>query len=69
MEFEFSKEFLDRFKLALNDRDAAYIQNSLEGVRSADICEILTEIGIEYGKFVFDILSRTHLLYVLSFHI
>ncbi len=57
MEFEFSKEFLDRFKFALNDRDAVYIRNSLDGVRSADICEILTEIGIEYSKYVFDILS------------
>ena len=57
MEFEFSKEFLDRFKSALNDRDAVYIRDSLDGVRSADICEILTEIGIEYSKYVFDIIS------------
>ena len=57
MEFEFSKEFLDRFKFALNDRDALYIRNSLDGVRSADICEILTEIGLEYSKYVFDIIS------------
>ena len=57
MEFEFSKEFLERFKLALTDRDDVYIQDSLEGVRSADICEILTEIGIEEAKYVFDILS------------
>ena len=54
MEFEFSKEFLERFKLALTDRDDVYIQDSLEGVRSADICEILTEIAIEEGKYVFD---------------
>ena len=57
MEFEFSKEFLERFKLALTDRDDVYIQDSLEGVRSADICEILTEIAIEEGKYVFDMLS------------
>ena len=57
MEFEFSKEFLDHFKLALNDRDAVYIHNSLEGVRSADVCEILKEINIEDGKYVFDMLS------------
>ena len=57
MEFEFSKEFLERFKLALTDRDDIYIQDSLEGVRSADICEILTEIAIEEGKYVFDMLS------------
>ena len=57
MEFEFSKEFLERFKLALTDRDDVYIQESLGGVRSADICEILTEIGIEEAKYVFDILS------------
>jgi hypothetical protein len=31
MEFEFSKEFLERFKLALNDRDDVYIQDSLAG--------------------------------------
>ena len=30
MEFEFSKEFLDRFKLALIDREDVYIQNSLD---------------------------------------
>ena len=57
MEFEFSKEFLERFKLALTDRDDVYIQESLGGVRSADICEILTEIAIEEAKYVFDILS------------
>jgi magnesium transporter len=57
MGFEFSKEFLERFKLALSDRDAVYIHDSLEGVRSADICEILSEIGIEEGKYVFDMLS------------
>ena len=57
MEFEFSKEFLERFKLALNDRDDVYIQDSLAGVRSVDICEILTEIAIEEGKYVFDMLS------------
>ena len=57
MEFEFSKEFLERFKLALTDRDDVYIQDSLEGVRSADICEILTEIAIEESKYVFDMLS------------
>ena len=57
MEFEFSKEFLERFKLALTDRDDIYIQDSLKGVRSADICEILTEIAIEEGKYVFDMLS------------
>ena len=57
MEFEFSKEFLERFKLALTDRDDVYIQESLGGVRSADICEILTEIAIEESKYVFDMLS------------
>ena len=57
MEFEFSKEFLERFKLALNDRDDVYIQDSLAGVRSVDICEILTEIAIEESKYVFDMLS------------
>ena len=57
MEFEFSKEFLDRFKLALIDREDVYIQNSLDRVRSADICEILTELGIEHSKYVFDVLS------------
>lgn len=57
MEFEFSKEFLDRFKLALIDREDVYIQNSLDRVRSADICEILTEVGIEHSKYVFDVLS------------
>ena len=43
--------------MALNDRDDVYIQDSLAGVRSVDICEILTEIAIEESKYVFDMLS------------
>ena len=40
MEFEFSKEFLDRFEQALINREDSYIKDSLQAVRPVDICEI-----------------------------
>lgn len=56
MEFSLSKEYLDRFQLALNEREDAFIKESLEGVNPADITSLLDEFNAEECKYVFDLL-------------
>lgn len=65
MEFEFSKEFLDRFEQALINREDSYIKDSLQAVRPVDICEILSEFDFIFGKYVFDLLDATKAAEVL----
>ena len=57
MTFELSVEFKDRFQLALDDQDNAFIQSSLEGVNPADISALLDEFDSEECKYVFDLLD------------
>tara|TARA_Y100001980_G_C14556914_1_gene353529 strand:- start:40786 stop:42150 length:1365 start_codon:yes stop_codon:yes gene_type:complete len=56
MEFSLSKEYLDRFQLALNEREDSFIKESLEGVNPADITSLLDEFNAEECKYVFDLL-------------
>lgn len=56
MEFSLSKEYLDRFQLALNEREDAFIKESLEGINPADITSLLDEFNAEECKYVFDLL-------------
>ncbi|MFY0600456.1 MAG: magnesium transporter [Cyclobacteriaceae bacterium] len=56
MEFELSKEFLERFQTALDDQDVAFIKESLSGVNSADIAALLYEFDSEECKYVFSVL-------------
>ncbi len=56
-EFELSKEFLDRFRLALEEKDDEFVINSLEGVNPADITALLFEFNTEESKYVFDLLE------------
>jgi magnesium transporter len=56
VEFELTKEFRDRFQQALDERDGAFIRESLEGVNPADITALLYEFTGEESKYVLDIL-------------
>ncbi|MBV6647033.1 MAG: magnesium transporter, partial [Cyclobacteriaceae bacterium] len=56
MEFELSKEYLERFQLALDTRDDHFIQGSLDGINPADISALLDEFDTEESKYVFDLL-------------
>jgi len=56
-EFELTKEFRDRFQIAINDRDDAFIVSSLEEVNPADITALLYEFTSEESKYVLNLLS------------
>jgi magnesium transporter len=56
VEFELTKEFRDRFQEALDNRDAAFIKESLSGVKAADITALLYEFNSEESKYVMDLL-------------
>lgn len=56
MEFSLSKEFLERFQQALDEREDSFIKSSLEGVNAADITALLYEFDAEECKYVFDLL-------------
>ena len=56
MEFSLSKEFLERFQQALDEREDSFIKNSLEGINAADITALLYEFDAEECKYVFDLL-------------
>lgn len=56
VEFELTKDFRDRFQEALDARDAAFIRESLDGVKAADITVLLYEFNSEESKYVMDLL-------------
>jgi magnesium transporter len=58
LEFELKKEFRDRFQQALNERDHAFIRESLQGIKSADITALLYEFDSEESKYVMDLLPH-----------
>lgn len=55
--FEFSKEFLECFKQALDLKDNAFIKDSLEGVNAADISAFLDEFDTGECKYILDLLD------------
>lgn len=57
VEFELTTEFRDRFQQALDERDGAFIKESLEHVNPADITTLLYEFNSEESKYVLDLLS------------
>ena len=57
IEFDFTKEFRDRFQEALDARDAPFIRESLESVKAADITALLYQFNSEESKYVMDLLS------------
>jgi magnesium transporter len=56
IQFELTKEFVDRFQQALDDRDHAFIVESLQGVKAADISALLYEFNSEESKYALDLL-------------
>jgi magnesium transporter len=57
VEFELTKEFRDRFQQAVDERDAAFIRESLSEVNPADITSLLYEFKGDETKYVLDLLS------------
>ncbi|MEO9968027.1 MAG: magnesium transporter [Reichenbachiella sp.] len=57
MEFELSKDYLDRFTEAVETSDVDFIKSTLEGVNPADISELIRELDAEHTKFVIDLLN------------
>jgi magnesium transporter len=56
VEFELTTEFRDRFQEALDQRDSAFILESLGDVNPVDITALLYEFNSEESKFTLDIL-------------
>jgi magnesium transporter len=56
LEFELTKEYRDRFQLALDARDDQFIVTTLEDIQSADITALLHEFNTEESKYVLDLL-------------
>ena len=50
IQFELTEEYRDRFEEALEQKDEAFIQTTLEGVNPADITALLHEFGTEDSK-------------------
>ncbi|MDH5397293.1 MAG: magnesium transporter [Cyclobacteriaceae bacterium] len=57
-QFELSKEFLDRFRQAVADKDQAFIASSLESVNTVDISALLEEFNADESKFVLSLLGN-----------
>ncbi len=55
--FELTREFLDRFQQALNDRDSDLIHSSLEGVNPVEISQLLDEFNTEECQYVLEVLD------------
>jgi magnesium transporter len=56
VQFELTKEFVERFQQALDERDHAFILESLQNVKAADISALLYEFNSEESKYVLDLL-------------
>ena len=57
VEFELTKEFIERFQQALDERDDDFIRRTLGDVKAADITALLYEFNSEESKYVMDLLS------------
>lgn len=57
--FEITQEYLERFKKAVRDQDAAFIRESLENVKHEDISALLEEFNSEDSKFVLSLLDKS----------
>ena len=56
-QFELTKEYLDRLKEAIDQQDIAFIKETLEGIKPADITDTLHELNTEDSKFVIGLLE------------
>ncbi|WP_422359760.1 magnesium transporter [Reichenbachiella sp.] len=57
MEFELSKEYLERFTEAVDAKEENFVTSTLDGVNPADISEVIRELDAEQTKFVIDLLD------------
>jgi magnesium transporter len=57
IQFELSKEYLEKLKEAIDARDDLFIRSSLENVKSADIASLFYEIDSADSKYVIEVLS------------
>ncbi|WP_456461468.1 magnesium transporter [Reichenbachiella sp.] len=57
MEFELSKEYLERFTEAVDAKEKDFVISTLGGVNPADISEVIRELDAEQTKFVIDLLD------------
>lgn len=57
VQFELTKEFVERFQQAVDARDQKFILQALEDVNAADISALLYEFNSEESKYVIGLLS------------
>ena len=57
IQFELTNEFKTRFHQAVDERDVAFITQSLQGVNPADISTLLYEFNTDDSKYVMDLLD------------
>jgi magnesium transporter len=56
--FEFSQEFLERFREALDNQDDKFIRDTLSSVRHEDVSSLLEEFSAEESKYVLRLLEK-----------
>ena len=56
VQFELSKEFVDRFQQALDERDQKFILETLQDINPADISALLYEFNSEESKYALNLL-------------
>ncbi len=57
VQFELNNDFRERFQQAVDEQDVAFIKQTLDGVKPADISSLLHEFGTEDSKYVIDLLE------------
>lgn len=57
IQFELSKEYLEKLREAIGSHDDSFISASLEGVKSADVSSLLYELDSEEAKYVIELLE------------
>ena len=57
MQFELTKEFIDKITNAVEQDDSNFIVNNVINLHAADIAEILDYINLEQAQFVYKLLE------------
>lgn len=58
MQFELTKEYIERLQTAIEENDTAFIVNTMEEQHPADITAVLHELDTPESKFVTDLLPK-----------
>lgn len=56
VQFELTKEFVERFQQALDERDEKFIRETLQDINPADISELLYQFNSEESKYALNLL-------------